>query len=208
MCRTLPRCRIFDTIGGEAKEPVLNFQQKDGYIRNMNPYMPDEEDNDDNAVSSPEETDMVEELINNVIASAREEDFITESYVAIKKTALMYLDGRVDRERFLAVVREMKNRVIDAREKHEEAHLYEDEWTVEVAAGDRLLMEGLNGYEDALAFLEAHACEKNEETIKLGIDMVYEANKKLVLNQCLVHYVENVSSQSLPLSSLLQSLKT
>jgi len=173
----------------------------------MNPYVPDEEDNDDNAVSSPEETDMVEELINTVIASTPEEDFITESYITIKKTALMFLDGRVDRERFLTVVWEMKNKVIDAREKHEEAHLYEDEWTVEVAAGDRLLMEGMNGYEEALTFLADHAYEKNEETIKLGIDMVYEANKKLVLNQCLVNYVENVSSQSLPLSSLIQSLK-
>jgi hypothetical protein len=178
--------------------------ETDEFMSNFDFYAPDhsrkrdEENRDDNGLPSVAEfveTDRVEELINNVIASTPEEEFITENYRNIKKTALMFLNGRVDQEEFLRVVREMKTMVIEARADHEEAPLLQSEWTVEVAAGDRLLMEGLNGYEEALTLLEESVYEKNEEMTKSGIDMVYEANKKLVLNQCLFHYVENIAFQ-------------
>jgi hypothetical protein len=194
----------------EEKSPPF---ETDDFMENIASFAPD-----DSAVSDKEvikedvvspliELDMVEELIKNVIKSTSKEDFITENYITVKKTALMFLKDRIDSEEFKKILMEMKNTVIKARKEHEEAYLLESEWTVEVAAGDRLLMEGMNGYEKGLTLLEDNLYEKNEDKIKASIDMIYEANKKLVLNQCLVKYIEDILSQRNKISPLKNFLK-
>ncbi|MEQ8192480.1 MAG: hypothetical protein ABRQ39_31230 [Candidatus Eremiobacterota bacterium] len=153
------------------------------------------------------ELDMVEELIKNVAKSASKDDFITENYINIKKNALLFLTDRTDREKFEKMLMDIKHRVIKTRKEYEKSYLLENEWTVESAAGDRLLIEGMNDYEKGLTFLKDNLDEKNEEKIKAAIDMIYEANKKLVLNQCLVKYVENIISMRDKMSLLKRFLK-
>ena len=153
------------------------------------------------------ELDMVEELIKNVAKSACKDDFITENYINIKKNALLFLTDRTEREKFEKMLMDIKHRVIKTRKEYEKSYLLENEWTVESAAGDRLLIEGMNDYEKGLTFLQDSLDEKNEEKIKAAIDMIYEANKKLVLNQCLVKYVENIISMRDKMSLLKRFLK-
>jgi len=150
---------------------------------------------------------MVEELIKNVAKSACKDDFITENYINIKKNALLFLTDRTEREKFEKMLMDIKHRVIKTRKEYEKSYLLENEWTVESAAGDRLLIEGMNDYEKGLTFLQDSLDEKNEEKIKAAIDMIYEANKKLVLNQCLVKYVENIISMRDKMSLLKRFLK-
>ena len=173
-----------------------SVSEPDDFMKGFSFFMPDDPPEDIYPLSETEsaEPDMVEELIKHITETASREYFITENYIYIKKNALLFLTDRIDREKFKKILSDMKERVIKTRKEHEEAYFLENEWTVETAAGDRLLMEGMKGYEEGLTFLENNSDEKNEESIKSGIDMIYEANKKLVLNQCLVKYVENIIS--------------
>ena len=183
--------------------------ERDDFIKNFSLFASDVSSE---KVSSEGETDtleldMVEELIKNVAKFACKDDFITENYINIKKNALLFLTDRTDREKFEKMLMDIKHRVIKTRKEYEKSYLLENEWTVESAAGDRLLIEGMNDYEKGLTFLQDSLDEKNEEKIKAAIDMIYDANKKLVLNQCLVKYVENIISMRDKMSLLKRFLK-
>jgi len=193
----------------DVSEKISSEDETDDFMKDFSLFISDDPLEDRYPVYEPEtlELDMVEELIKNITASASEEDFVTENYINIKKHALLFLADRIDMEKIKKILVDMKNMVVKTRKEHEKSYLLENEWTVESAAGDRLLIEGMNDYEKGLTFLEDNLDEKNEEKIKSGIDMIYEANKKLVLNQCLVKYVENIISMRDKTSLLKRFLK-
>jgi len=192
----------------DVSEKISSEDERDDFTNDFSLFISDDPLEDRCPVYETEtfELDMVEELIKNITASASEEDFITENYINIKRHALLFLVDRIDMEMVKKVLVDMKHMVVKARKEHEQSYLLENEWTVESAAGDRLLTEGMNEYEKGLTFLEDNLDEKNEDKIKAGIDMIYEANKKLVLNQCLVKYVENIISMRDKMSLLKRFL--
>ena len=198
---------LFDS--DDSSEGNSSEGERDDFIKNFSLFASDVSSE---KVSSEGETetlelDMVEELIKNVAKSACKDDFITENYINIKKNALLFLTDRTEREKFEKMLMDVKHRVIKTRKEYEKSYLLENEWTVESAAGDRLLIEGMNDYEKGLTFLQDSLDEKNVEKIKAAIDMIYDANKKLVLNQCLVKYVENIISMRDKMSLLKRFLK-
>jgi hypothetical protein len=130
-----------------------------------------------------------EELVRSILDELTEEDLITSNYVRIEENSLKYLENQVSRKDFQMVLDEMKEIIQMTRSGYEESFISHNEWTMEVALGDKLFMDGLLEWEQALNFLTDCADSKNEEQITEGLDMLLEANKKLVMVQILAKKV-------------------
>jgi hypothetical protein len=150
------------------------------------------DDVEEDFITETFEIDETEELIRRMESSMKEEDFITETFVMIYEKTIEFFEGKIDEHEFKNVLNKVKISLQNARKNYEESYISPEEWTVEVAAGDRLFMEGINEFEEGLHFLESHSVTREEEKINEDIRKIYEANKKLVMNQHLAEYINKL----------------
>ncbi len=145
--------------------------------------------------SSLDKTDDVTELICMITEYTKDEDFITENYLFLEESLFEYMKDEIHEKDMRNILEKMKESVVKTKKEYEKTCIYPDEWTVEVAAGDRLLTEGINCYEESLNFIDKHLSGKDEIKLNEGLVGIYEANKKLVLNQHLTEYIKKLVSR-------------
>lgn len=141
---------------------------------------------------SSEKKEGIEDLINHLMKRMSDEDAITPNYVEIENTAFEFIEGKITEEEYYNLLNDMRDIVVRARIEYEETAISPDEWTLEVATGDKLLTEGLNEFEKSLIMLTECSGEKNEEKINKALDILFDANKKLILNQHLAKYIDEM----------------
>ena len=130
-----------------------------------------------------------EELVKSILAELTEDDFITSNYVRIEESSIKYLENKISKDDYEYILDEMKEIIQLSRSGYEDSYISHSEWTMEVALGDKLFMEGLIEWEESLNHLSGCIATVNEEEIMSGLDMLLEANKKLVMVQMLARKV-------------------
>jgi len=141
-------------------------------------------------LSSEEVEDESEDLLDKIESKIPEEEFITTNYIKIRDSVSDFFEEKIEVRELISIFNEMKETIEQVRQKYEGIPISEDEWTLEVYTGDKLLTEGLNEWEVALDMLEECALEDEEEEIDYCLEKLYEANRKLVLNQHLSKYID------------------
>jgi arsenate reductase-like glutaredoxin family protein len=130
-----------------------------------------------------------EDLIRAILEELSEDDFITSNYVRIEESSIKYLENKISKDDYEYILNEMKEIIQLSRSGYEDSYISHSEWTMEVALGDKLFLEGLTEWEESLNHLSACIPTKIEEDIMTGLDMLLEANKKLVMVQILAKKV-------------------
>ncbi len=139
----------------------------------------------------PDDTVMTEEkLIEELRSRVSYEDFITSNYLLVCNKLENFLNNEIDEEEIKTIISSIKETIISVRDDYEKSYISPEEWTLEVYTGDKLLSEGLNTWEKGLVALEQCFTPGNKEEIDNALSIVFEGNKKLVLNQYLVKYIE------------------
>jgi len=137
------------------------------------------------------ETAMTEEkLIGELCGRVCQENFITSNYLLICNKIENFLNNETDEEDIKKIIDSIRETIISVREDYEKSYISPEEWTLEVYTGDKLLSEGLAEWEEGLALLRQCFTERNKAEIDKAISLVFEGNKKLVLNQCLAEYID------------------
>ncbi|MCE7871017.1 hypothetical protein DYH09_11650, partial [bacterium CPR1] len=70
-------------------------------------------------------------------------------------------------------------------EEYEASYLSAEEWTLEVALGDRLLLEGLHGWRDGLSMLSLAVSRGQLPAVDEALLLLLEGNRKLIQVQIL-----------------------
>jgi hypothetical protein len=131
-----------------------------------------------------------DKLIDELLKRIAQENFITSNYLLVSNKLESFLKHETDEEDIKKILSSIKEIIISSREDYEKSYISPEEWTLEVYAGDKMLSEGLEEWEEGLTVLEYCFVNRNKEEIDKAISMVFEGNKKLVLNQYLAEYIE------------------
>lgn len=129
------------------------------------------------------------EIIDRVLERIPAEDFITGNYERIKETGEKFFNEEIGEEEFKRRIDDMLDLIRNCRREYEDTYISPEEWTLEVATGDKVLLEGLNEWERGLMSLNDSMGLMDEDSLKRAMDKIYEGNKKLVINQYLALYV-------------------
>lgn len=120
-----------------------------------------------------------------------DDEFITENYLKLEKTASDFLDAVIPEKEFRGILEDMLEVVRQAKKDYQGYYIQGDEWTKEVSRGDQFLMEGLAEWEDCLKRLLRPSATGNEELTGKIMEKAFDANKKLVIVQNLAREVNN-----------------
>ncbi len=138
----------------------------------------------DKAVMTEEK--LIEELYDRVC----QDDFITSNYLLLRNKLEDFLDNETGEDDIKQILDSLKEIIVSVRDDYEKSYISAEEWTLEVYTSDKLLSEGLNTWEEGLATLEQCFRDRSKEEIDNAISIIFEGNKKLVLNQYLAKYIE------------------
>jgi len=128
-------------------------------------------------------------IMEEVLRRISEEDFNTTGYHSIKKSSEKFYKGEINKTGFNDSLEEMLEIIEVAKANYEETYISPDEWTIEVYLGDKMLLEGLQGWGKGLNILK-NCSNKDRDNIDKALGIIYEANKKLVINQHLAKYID------------------
>ncbi len=129
---------------------------------------------------------LIEELYNRIDPDI----FITSNYLLICNKLESFLNDETDEEDVKKILASIKEIITFAREDYEKSYISPEEWTLEVCTGDKLLSEGIDTWKEGLVALEECFTERNKEEIDKAISIIFEGNKKLILNQYLAEYID------------------
>jgi len=147
------------------------------------------------SISHEEDEKIIQEkyteasIMEEVLKRVKEEEFITTGYLSIKKSAEEFYKGEINKTDFNDSLEKMLEIIEAAKGDYEETYISPDEWTIEVYLGDKILFEGLEGWGKGLKTLKK-CSNKDRAIIDKAMDIIYEANKKLVINQHLAKYID------------------
>ena len=85
-----------------------------------------------------------EELIEEILRRIPKEDFITDKFEAIENLCNKILNHEIDAEEFCEELKIFLEFIKNIREEYEKTYISPEEWTIEVATGDKILIEGLH----------------------------------------------------------------
>ncbi|MEQ8220989.1 MAG: hypothetical protein ABRQ37_01710 [Candidatus Eremiobacterota bacterium] len=131
-----------------------------------------------------------EKLIEDLYGRVCQDDFITSNYLLIRNKLEDFLNNETGEDDIKQILASLKEIIISVRDDYEKSYISPEEWTLEVYTSDKLLSEGLNTWEEGLAALEQCFRDRSNEEIGRAISIIFEGNKKLVLNQYLAKYIE------------------
>ena len=130
-----------------------------------------------------------EELVEKVLSVVSEEDYDTVNYHKIREACYLFYEGEIDRDELHSSLDDMLFLIEAGRKDYENTYISADEWTLEVFLGDKMLLEGLDGWEKGLNFIKK-CNDLSIDSVEKVLDDIYEANKKLIINQYLSEYIE------------------
>ncbi|MFP4499259.1 MAG: hypothetical protein ACLFQV_13705 [Vulcanimicrobiota bacterium] len=139
--------------------------------------------------------DETYDILEGIIASTTDEEFITTNFINIKDLVLDYLDKLIEINELNEALEEMLEIINETRNNYEQIYIGKEEWTLEVSLGDRLLIEGIVAWEEALKQLKKGAENSNDNLLLEGIDRAFEANKTLALVQLLAEQVNKQAEE-------------
>lgn len=177
----------FSDVKEEEKEEIIEEYIKNLRDINLNIYRLNKE------VFSSGSGFTVTDSIKDAIEKFSDEDFKTTNYISIEKGVNDFLAGDMDKDQLLYLLVNMRDVIATAQEQYESLPVSEDELTLEVLRGDKLLNEGFSSWIYGLELIEESLDEKDEETLYEGLDYIFNGNKKLVLVQ---YFSEQVRRQT------------
>lgn len=134
-----------------------------------------------------------DELLELVEATDDEDaDLLAPNYVTIESSCKALLEGEISREAFLAVLEELRKRILHSRSLYQATYVEPAEWTMESALGDALLEEGMDAWLQALDGLQACASSGSPEDMASWLDLAFQANGRLYLVRRLKKFVDRV----------------
>jgi hypothetical protein len=143
---------------------------------------------------SVKENYNIKDSIQEAYEKFQEEDYKTGNYIIIEENIKNYLEGNVKEEDFLQIIKKIKNVISSVEEQYENLPISQEELTLEVIRGDKLLTEGLMLWLEGLDIIEdCIYCEtKDKEMFLEGLKNIFMGNKRLVILQ---YFSEQIQRQ-------------
>jgi len=135
----------------------------------------------------------INDSIKDTLSRFTDEDYKTANYIVLEKGVNDFLSGNIEKDQLAYLVVNMRDVISNAQDQYETLPVSEDELTLEVLRGDKLLNEGFMGWLYGLELMEEGLEEKDEETLQEGLDYIFSGNKKLVLVQ---YFSDQVQKQT------------
>lgn len=151
--------------------------------------------------------DEEQELLRCVTERISEESYLTGNYILIRDSGMNFLNGKIPEMEFKKSFEDMKAVIREVKEEYENAFMNIEKWTLEISVGDKLFREGLKEWQEGLNSLSDFISDRKRETIDKGIRLIYEGNKKLVINQKLEEYINEIVESS-PVMTLMPAMKS
>jgi len=136
----------------------------------------------------------IKDSIQEAYEKFQEEDYKTGNYIIIEEHIQQYLDGSISEEDFLDAIKKIKNVISSVEEQYENLPISQEELTLEVIRGDKLLTEGLMLWQEGLEIIEdCIYCEtKDKDMFREGLANIFTGNKRLVILQ---YFSEQIQRQ-------------
>ncbi|MEQ8224390.1 MAG: hypothetical protein ABRQ37_18870 [Candidatus Eremiobacterota bacterium] len=136
----------------------------------------------------------IKDSIQEAYEKFQEEDYKTGNYIIIEEHIQKYLDGSISEEDFLDAIKKIKNVISSVEEQYENLPISQEELTLEVIRGDKLLTEGLMLWQEGLEIIEdCIYCEtKDKDMFREGLANIFKGNKRLVILQ---YFSEQIQRQ-------------
>jgi len=112
-----------------------------------------------------------------------DEDFKTGNYNLIEEQIHGFLKGEVPKDIILNTINDMKDIISNAQEEYDQLPVSEEELTLEVLRGDKLLTEGFLSWLEGIEILGEALDIEDREYLLEGLEYIFNGNKKLVLVQ-------------------------
>lgn len=143
---------------------------------------------------SIEENYDIKDSIHEAYEKFQEEDYKTGNYIIIEENIQKYLDGSISEENFLNAIKKIKNVISSVEEQYENLPISQEELTLEVIRGDKLLTEGIMLWMEGLEIIEdCIYCEtKDKDMFQEGLTNIFMGNKRLVILQ---YFSEQIQKQ-------------
>lgn len=122
----------------------------------------------------------IEEILNNIPDSA----YRTPVYVKLEQISLGFLRKEVRKEDFIKILEETGQLITDSMEKYQLLQVTNNEITLEVHRGNRLINEAFNLWDKGISSIKKFLSSQHEEDIHSGLKLVYDGTKKLIF----LHY--------------------
>ena len=142
-----------------------------------------------------EETFDIKDSILEACELFTDEDFKTDNYLMIEEHIYGFLNDEVEKGVIVNIINEMKFIISNAQEEYEELPVTEEELTLEVLRGDRLLNEGFMAWMEGLSIIEEALDIEDEEYLLEGLEYIFNGNKKLVLVQYFSEQVQKLAQR-------------
>jgi len=136
----------------------------------------------------------IKDSIQEAYEKFQEEDYKTGNYIIIEEHVQKYLDGSINEEDLLNIIKKIKNVISSVEEQYENLPISQEELTLEVLRGDKLLTEGLMLWLEGLEIIEDSIyCEtKDKDMFQEGLANIFAGNKRLVILQ---YFSEQIQRQ-------------
>jgi len=132
---------------------------------------------------SREETLNMKDTILQAYERFNDEDFKTGNYNLIEEQIHGFLKGEVPKDIILNTINDMKDIISNAQEEYDQLPVSEEELTLEVLRGDKLLTEGFLSWLEGIEILGEALDIEDREYLLEGLEYIFNGNKKLVLVQ-------------------------
>ncbi|MFP4497527.1 MAG: hypothetical protein ACLFQV_04890 [Vulcanimicrobiota bacterium] len=129
-----------------------------------------------------------QEVIEAICEKIDEAEYKTATYKTLETRTGEYLSGMIDEDAYYNTIEELWEIMESTRKSYEGVYISSQQITNEIAMGDNLLREGLEGWLDALNYIIESIQLMDEEGVQQGLQMAFESNKKLVTQQHLSRY--------------------
>lgn len=136
----------------------------------------------------------IKDSIHEAYEKFQEEDYKTDNYITMEENIQKYLDGTISEEDFLNAIKKIKNVISSVEDQYENLPISQEELTLEVIRGDKLLTEGLMLWLEGLEIIEdCIYCEtKDKDMFQEGLANIFMGNKRLVILQ---YFSEQIQRQ-------------
>ena len=137
-----------------------------------------------------QEEEEVEGFLESVIDSIPQEEFLTENYLLIEEAAQKFSEKKIETSDFIKVLEKQRKILETSIEEYNNINIPADKLAPRVLSAHQLFVEGMEDWEKALNLLEESCLNKDMFKIFKGVDMAYQANRKLVIVQYINKFID------------------
>ncbi|MEQ8187176.1 MAG: hypothetical protein ABRQ39_04335 [Candidatus Eremiobacterota bacterium] len=141
---------------------------------------------------SAKENYDIKDSIQEAYEKFQEEDYKTGNYIIIEEHVQKYLEGSINEEDLLNIIKKIKNVISSVEEQYENLPISQEELTLEVLRGDKLLTEGLMLWLEGLEIIEDSIYCETKDMFQEGLANIFAGNKRLVILQ---YFSEQIQRQ-------------